>query len=74
MNGFDKLWVWDDPRTASALGWYRAVASNRMPAKFRIAATLPVSVSFRTCSEDDLRRELKRLKAPFLRKLALKRE
>ena len=74
MNGFDQLWVWDDPRTASALGWYRAVASNRMPAKFRIAATLPVSVSLRTCSEDDLWRELERLKAPFFEKWKAIRE
>ncbi len=37
MDGFDQLWVWDDPATDSALGGYRAVAANRMPAKFRIS-------------------------------------
>ena len=38
---FDELWVWDDKALAASLAWYRAVAANRMPAKFVIAATIP---------------------------------
>ena len=44
MNNFDALWVWDDPATAAALAWYRAVAANRRPAKFRIAAAIPTAL------------------------------
>ena len=45
MDEFDHLWIWDDPATASSLGWYRAVAANRKPAKFRIAGAIPVALS-----------------------------
>jgi hypothetical protein len=38
MTEFDRLLVWSDPATRRRLGWYRAVAANRRPAKFRIAA------------------------------------
>jgi putative pyruvate formate lyase activating enzyme len=62
---FDQLWVWDDPATASALGWYRGVAANRMPAKFRIAATLPVAVPLDERTEDELWVELERLAPRF---------
>jgi hypothetical protein len=30
--------VWSDPATRHRLAWYRAVAENRRPAKFRIAS------------------------------------
>ena len=42
MGEFSQLQVWRDPGIAGALAWYRQVAENRMPAKFRIAATIPV--------------------------------
>ncbi|MGF1609533.1 MAG: radical SAM protein [Kiloniellales bacterium] len=63
---FDQLWAWDDPATASSLRWYRAVAVNRKPAKFRIAGTIPVALSFEHASEDELWAELDRLTPHFL--------
>ena len=66
MNDFDQLWVWDDPATASSLGWYRAVAVNRKPAKFRIARTIPVSLCLAQASEEALWGELERLTPVFL--------
>ena len=60
MGGFAELQVWREPATARALSWYRDVAENRMPAKFRIAATIPVAVSLDDASEDVLWRELER--------------
>ncbi len=66
MDDFDRLWIWDDPATAASLGWYRAVAANRKPAKFRIAGTIPASVPLATSSEPDLWTELDRLTPVFL--------
>ena len=66
MNDFDQLWIWDDPATASSLGWYRAVAANRKPAKFRIARTIPVALSLAQSSEDELWDEIDRLTPLFL--------
>ncbi|MDX1576760.1 MAG: hypothetical protein R3285_11245, partial [Kiloniellales bacterium] len=66
MTSFDQLWVWDDPATAAALTWYRAVAANRRPAKFRIAATLPTRVDPEKASEEALWAELERLTPRFL--------
>ena len=66
MTGFDQLWFWSDPAIADALGWYRAVANNRRPAKFRIARTLPVEVSLEKAPEEALWEELERLTPVFL--------
>ncbi len=66
MDSFDQLWIWDDPATARPLDWYRAVAVNRMPAKFRIAATIPVDVEFEAEPEAALWDELERATARFL--------
>ncbi len=66
MDGFDQLWVWDDPATDSALGWYRAVAANRMPAKFRITATVPATVPLSQSPEDALWAKLDRLTPRFV--------
>lgn len=44
MTGFGDLWVWSDETSSKRLEWYRAVAENRLPAKFRIAGTIPVDV------------------------------
>ncbi len=66
MSDFDQLWIWDDPATRSSLAWYRAVAANRKPAKFRIARTIPVRIPLAQSSEDDLWDELDRLTPLFL--------
>ncbi len=66
MDSFDQLWVWSDAATASSLGWYRAVAANRKPAKFRIASTIPVAVPLRESPEAVLWDELGRLTPDFL--------
>jgi putative pyruvate formate lyase activating enzyme len=65
MTEFDRLWVWSDPATRSRLGWYREVAANRRPAKFRIAATIPLQVAL-NAAEADLWAELERLTPTFL--------
>ena len=66
MNDFDRLWIWDDPAAAASLGWYCAVSTNRKPAKFRIAATIPVELDLEGASEDALWVELERLTPLFL--------
>ncbi len=66
MSAFDQLWVWEEAGIGTALEWYRAVAENRRPAKFRIAATLPTAVPLETAPEEALWRELERLTPAFL--------
>jgi len=66
MSEFDTLWVWDDAALAGPLAWYRDVAANRMPAKFRIAATIPLSIEFTELPESALWDELDRLTPLFL--------
>jgi putative pyruvate formate lyase activating enzyme len=66
MGGLDLLSAWHDPALANALGWYREVAANRKPAKFRIAATLPVDLELDGASEGELWTELERLTPVFL--------
>jgi putative pyruvate formate lyase activating enzyme len=66
MAGFDRLWIWDDPALAGSLRWYREVAANRQPAKFRIAATIPVGVPLHDTPEEELWAELERLTPVFL--------
>jgi putative pyruvate formate lyase activating enzyme len=66
MASFDQLWVWSDPAIRDSLAWYRAVAANRKPAKFRIAGTVPLELAPRAATEDALWRELERLTPVFL--------
>jgi putative pyruvate formate lyase activating enzyme len=66
MGGLDLLRVWHDPAIAKALGWYREVAANRKPAKFRIAAALPVDLVLDRAEEGELWAELERLTPAFL--------
>lgn len=66
MRTFDSLWVWRDPALRTPLRWYVDVAENRKPAKFRIAATIPVDVPLADTAEDDLWRELDRLTPVFV--------
>ncbi|MCX7961810.1 MAG: radical SAM protein [Burkholderiales bacterium] len=44
MPAFDALSFWNDPDFAGRLQWYRAVAANRLPAKYLICASIPAGV------------------------------
>ena len=66
MSDLASLQIWDDPAIRSALSWYLAVAENRRPAKFRIAATLATQLDLAASSEDALWAELERLTSTFL--------
>ncbi len=50
----DAHYVWSDPRTRKALSWYYNVLSNRLPAKFLIAKTVPIEEDFPSLSLDEL--------------------
>ncbi|MHC4974347.1 MAG: radical SAM protein [Planctomycetota bacterium] len=69
MTEFEQLRVWSDPAVAKSLGWYRAVAENRKPAKFRIARTVASSLVPEAAPETALREELDRLTPDFLSRL-----
>ncbi|MEJ2176279.1 MAG: pyruvate formate lyase activating enzyme, partial [bacterium] len=45
MRAFDALSFWNEPDFRGAMGWYRAVANGRLPAKFRLCASLPAGVA-----------------------------
>jgi putative pyruvate formate lyase activating enzyme len=66
MGDFAELQVWREPATARALSWYLDVAGNHKPAKFRIAATIPVAVSLDDAPEEELWRALARSTPTFL--------
>src|SRR5262249_60958001 len=66
MSDLARLKIWDDPAIRDGLSWYLAVAENKRPAKFRIAATLPTQLDPATSSEDALWAELDRLTPIFL--------
>jgi putative pyruvate formate lyase activating enzyme len=69
MSELGRLWVWNDPAIKDRLSWYLAVAENRKPAKFRIARTVPVDISFADAGEDALWHQLDRLTPLFLERL-----
>src|SRR5499427_2248779 len=69
MSALDQLWVWNDPAIKDRLSWYLAVAENRKPAKFRIARTIPTSLSLTDASEAALWHELERLTPVFLERV-----
>ena len=54
MSALRDLLVWDDHRVARRLAWYRAVADNEQPAKFRIPATIPVALDLDHANETAL--------------------
>lgn len=60
-TAFDSLWIWSDAAHARRLAWHREAATNRMTAKFRIAATVPAELDLGAASEDVLWAELDRL-------------
>ena len=66
MTDLERLWVWRDPELARSLAWYAAVAANRRPAKFRVAAATPASLPLAEASEPALWEELERLTPVFL--------
>jgi putative pyruvate formate lyase activating enzyme len=66
MSDLARLRIWDDPAIRDGLSWYLAVAENKRPAKFRIAATLPTQLDPATSSEEALWAELDRLTPIFL--------
>ena len=66
MSDLALLKIWDDPAIRDGLSWYLAVAENKRPAKFCIAATLPTQLDPATSSEDALWAELDRITPIFL--------
>ena len=60
------LRIWNDPAIRGALSWYLAVAENRRPAKFRIAATVATQLDPAISSEEALWAEFDRLTPMFL--------
>jgi putative pyruvate formate lyase activating enzyme len=54
MSDLARLGIWDDPAIRDGLSWYLAVAENRRPAKFRIAATLATQLDPATSGEEAL--------------------
>jgi putative pyruvate formate lyase activating enzyme len=65
MSDLTRLTVWDDSAIRGALSWYLAVAENRRPAKFRIAATVATKLDPAASGEDALWAELDRLTPIF---------
>jgi putative pyruvate formate lyase activating enzyme len=66
MSDLARLRIWDDPAISGCLSWYLAVSENRRPAKFRIAATLPIQLDPATSEEEALWAELDHLTPIFL--------
>ena len=66
MSDLARLGIWDDPAIRDGLSWYLAVAENRRPAKFRIAATLATQLDPATSGEEALWTEYDRLMPIFV--------
>ena len=66
MDGFDELWIWRDPELSGRLPWYRRVAANRAPAKFRVCNQIPVELDLNEASEEALVHELDARTPAFL--------
>ncbi|MEW6688618.1 MAG: radical SAM protein [Pseudomonadota bacterium] len=45
MGAFDALSFWHEPDFRGRMGWYREVAADRLPAKYRICAAIPAGVA-----------------------------
>jgi putative pyruvate formate lyase activating enzyme len=54
MKNFENLQIWQSADLRGRLPWYRQVATNRMPAKFRIAQHIPVEISLPDADEESL--------------------
>jgi putative pyruvate formate lyase activating enzyme len=66
MGAFENLSVWNEPDLLGQLSWYRQVAENRVPAKFRIARHIPVGISIADAHEEALWKELEEKTPAFL--------
>src|SRR5215510_1035217 len=58
--------IWQDAEMRGTLAWYRQVADNLMPAKFRIARCVSVEISLAEASEEVLWQELETRTSEFL--------
>src|SRR5574341_1059667 len=65
MRAFDALSFWEEADFRGRMGWYREVAAERLPAKFRICAALPANVAL-DAPEDELWRALEEGTTRFL--------
>lgn len=68
MGDLSSLPIWREPDLEGRMPWYRAVADNRRPAKFRIARYIPVEAAL-DAPEEALWRELD-AKTPLFLELA----
>ncbi len=68
MSGLDGLWIWQEQDLRGKLSWYRQVAANEMPAKFRIARQIGVDVDLVDAPEDALWAELDEKTGEFLKR------
>ncbi len=66
MGDLDSLWIWQEADLKGKLPWYRLVAGNDMPAKFRIARAIPVEAVLSETDEDMLWGILEEKTADFL--------
>ncbi len=66
MKNFEDLWIWQAEDLRGRLPWYRQVATNQMPAKFRIAQRIPVEVSLAGAAEETLWQTLEEKTPEFL--------
>ncbi|WP_243678074.1 hypothetical protein [Vulcanisaeta distributa] len=64
MLNFSRLWIWKYIR--DKLPWYYEVAINRKPAKYLIAARIPVNEKITELGEGELWREFERALKDFL--------
>jgi len=65
-EAFERLAIWQDSDLRDRLTWYRQVAANRKPAKFRIACHVPVDVSLAEAGEEALWEALEAATPAFL--------
>lgn len=63
-SSFASLWIWD--RVGDRLPWYRAVSTDRMPAKYLIARRIPCELDLSGSTEEELWMEHGRLTERFL--------
>src|SRR5207247_11257947 len=66
MSAFDALSFWREADFSGCMGWYREVAANRLPAKFRICAALTAGAALEA-PEEDLWRALQAGTEDFLK-------
>ena len=54
MVDFANLWIWQEADLGGQLSWYRQVALNEKPAKFRVAQHIPVELALEAVAEETL--------------------